>query len=56
MIDLMHYAAFFLCLVAGTSMFTNSFINSAVSVQLFIPSGGRVGAARLSRHMAQYRV
>ncbi len=56
MINLMYYAVCFLWCAARTGIFTSSFNNSAVSAPVFIPSGGRVGAARLSRHMALYRV
>lgn len=55
MTDMMHYACF-LWLVAGTGIFTLSINNSAVLAQVFIPSGGRVGAARLNRHMTPNRV
>ncbi|MHC3940256.1 hypothetical protein ACI0FR_01566 [Paenochrobactrum sp. BZR 201-1] len=56
MIDLLHGTLFLFCFLLGISSFSNLFINSAVSVPFFIPSGGRVAAARLNRHMIQNRI
>ena len=56
MINLMYYAVCFLWRAARTGVFTNPIHNSAVSAFAYIPSGGRVGAARLIRQMALYRV
>lgn len=55
MSDMLHYACF-LWLLTGLSIFTSLFNNSAASACVFIPSGGRVGAARLNRHMTLNRV
>lgn len=52
MTSMMHYAVGLLWLLAGTGIFTHSINNSAGFGQAFIPSGGRVGAARLIRHLA----
>ena len=52
---LLQNTACFLCCVLRAGIFTNSFNNSVVSALVFIPSGGRVGAARLNRQMALYR-
>ena len=53
---LLQNVACFLCCVLRAGHFTYSINNSVVSALAFIPSGGRVGAARLNRHMALYRV
>lgn len=55
MTDMLHYACF-LWLLTGASIFTLSINNSAALACVFIPSGGRVGAARLNRHMTLNRV
>lgn len=60
MINLIHQTVCFYLRAVRAGIFTLSVNNSAVSALVFIPSGGRVGAARLSRQLAMcqalYRV
>lgn len=55
MTAMLHISACLFLRAVRAKQSANSINNSAASAQLFIPSGGRVGAARLNRHIALNR-